>query len=86
MATKRGSEAARAFGQRARDRRHALGRTQEQVAADAGIHWSYIGQIERGTRNLTLDNILRLAVGLQIDPGDLIRGMRPSEEDGPPQA
>ncbi|MBL7491553.1 helix-turn-helix transcriptional regulator [Frankia sp. AgB1.9] len=81
MATKRGSEAAQAFGQRVRDRRHALGKTQEQVAADAGIHWSYIGQIERGIRNLTLDNILKLAVGLQIDPGELVKGLRPSANE-----
>ena len=34
-----------------------------------GLHWTYIGQIERGERNLTAKNVLRLERGLAIGPG-----------------
>ena len=62
-----------AFGQRLRAQRHAAGLTQEALAAQAGLHWTYIGQIERGERNLTLKNILRLAEGLGVGPAVLVQ-------------
>ena len=48
--------------------------TQEALADAAGLHWTYIGQIERGERNLTVKNVLRLERGLGIGPGDLTKG------------
>jgi transcriptional regulator with XRE-family HTH domain len=70
------SSAARAFGDRVRVRRHALGKSQEQLADDCGLHWTYIGQVERGRRNLSLHNILKIAAGLRIDPAELVRGLQ----------
>jgi transcriptional regulator with XRE-family HTH domain len=64
-----------AFGAALRARRQAAGLTQEALADAAGLHWTYIGQIERGTRNLTYKNILRLAHGLGVPPGELFEGM-----------
>lgn len=61
-----------AFGARVRAHRNAAGLTQEALAHQAGLHWTYIGQIERGERNLTLKNILRLAEGLAVRPGVLL--------------
>ena len=61
-----------ALGLRLRALREAAGMTQEQLAAAAGLHWTYVGQIERGTRNLTYRNILRLAHGLGTTAPDLI--------------
>src|SRR2546430_1824164 len=52
------SAAAGEFGQRIRARRTQLGKSQEQLARDSSLHWSYVGQVERGQRNLTLHNIL----------------------------
>lgn len=63
------------FGQRVRARRQALGWSQERLAEEAGIHWTYLGQIERGRRNVTLHNILRLAQGLGCNPAELIDGL-----------
>lgn len=60
------------FGARVRAHRNAAGLTQEALAHQAGLHWTYIGQIERGERNLTLKNILRLAEGLDVRPGALL--------------
>lgn len=69
------SPAARAFGQRVRARRQELGKSQEQLAEDCGLHWTYVGQVERGRRNISLHNILKIAGGLAIDPGELVQGL-----------
>lgn len=69
------SEATRTFGERVRERRHALGLSQEALADGTALHWSYLGQVERGQTNLTLHNILRLAAALDVDPGELVRGL-----------
>jgi transcriptional regulator with XRE-family HTH domain len=73
------SPATRTFGQRVRARRHQLGWSQEQLAHTCGLHWTFIGQVERGRRNVALHNILKLAAGLDIDPGELVRGLRAPE-------
>jgi transcriptional regulator with XRE-family HTH domain len=74
------SAAAKCFGERVRARRHELGRSQEQLADDCGLHWTFVGQVERGRRNLSLHNILKIAAGLQVDPGDLVRGLQAPEK------
>lgn len=54
-----------------------LGLTQEEIAERSGLHVSYIAQVERGERNLSLTNILRVADALDLDPGDLVTGLKP---------
>jgi transcriptional regulator with XRE-family HTH domain len=71
------STATRTFGQRVRARRHELEMSQEALAASAGLHWTFVGQVERGRRNLTLHNILKLAAALKLDPSDLVQGLKP---------
>ena len=44
---------------------------QEQLAHEAGLDRSYVGQVERGERNITLDNIHRLAEALRLVPATL---------------
>jgi transcriptional regulator with XRE-family HTH domain len=66
------SEATATFGRRVRARREELGLTQEGLADVVGLHWTFVGQVERGRRNISLHNILRLAAGLEIDAGDLV--------------
>ncbi|OGD73998.1 MAG: hypothetical protein A2Y64_06050 [Candidatus Coatesbacteria bacterium RBG_13_66_14] len=56
-----------ALGVTVRRHRQRLGLSQEQLAKRAGLHRTYIGSIERGERNITLVNILRLAQGLEMD-------------------
>jgi transcriptional regulator with XRE-family HTH domain len=53
------------FGTAIKFRREALGLTQEDLADLARLHRTYISDIERGTRNLSLVNIERLALALQ---------------------
>lgn len=45
--------------------------TQEKLAELAGIHRNYVGEVERGLRNIALDNICALADALEVSPGDL---------------
>jgi transcriptional regulator with XRE-family HTH domain len=61
-----------AFGRRLFQQREKAGMTQEALAHAAGLHWTYVGQIERGERNLTYKNVLKLARGLGIEPSELM--------------
>lgn len=49
-----------------KSRREVLGLTQEELAHRAKTHRTYLSDVERGTRNLSLINIERLAVALEI--------------------
>ena len=51
--------------------RERLGISQEELAHRAGIHRTYVGDIERGGRNPGLVNICRLAEALEIRPSEL---------------
>ncbi len=46
--------------------------SQEELATLADRHWTYIGQVERGKRNVTLTTILALAEALEVEPADLL--------------
>lgn len=63
------------FGRRVRERRNELGLSQEQFAERAGVHWTYVGQVERGRSNVTLHTTLRFAGALGIDAGALVAGL-----------
>ena len=69
------SDATQTFGERVRSRRNDLGLSQEQLADQCGLHWTYVGSVERGRRNISLHNILKIAAGLRIDPGVLVQGL-----------
>lgn len=71
------SAAAGTFGSRVRARRQQLGLSQEAAADRCHVHWTFLGQVERGQRNLSLHNILKLAHGLDIDPAELVAGLTP---------
>ncbi len=75
------SPATRAFGERVRARRQALGLSQEALADNSGIHWTFLGQVERGRRNLNLHNLLKIANGLGVDPAELVQGLRPPDSE-----
>ena len=65
----------RAFGQRVRALRDARGWSQEEAEHHCGLHWTYIGQVERGERNLTLLSIQKIAKGFKLELAELFKGL-----------
>ena len=59
----------KALGRRIREERLKLNLTQEKLAEDVDLSMAYIGQIERGERSLTLDNLVAVAnrLGVTVD-------------------
>ena len=64
------------FGSRLRQLRDERGYSQEELAERANLHRNYIGGIERGERNVALENIVKLAKALSVKPGDLFSDFR----------
>ena len=60
-----------AFGRRVRSLRVAHGLSQEELAERAGLHRTYVSSLERGQRNVGLDNVHALARALEVAPADL---------------
>lgn len=60
------------FGAEIRTRRLALGLSQEDLADRSTLHRNYIGGVERGERNVSLKNILKLAQALAVSPSELL--------------
>jgi transcriptional regulator with XRE-family HTH domain len=63
------------FGLHVRKVRLAAGLTQEQFAARAGLDRTYISLVERGKRNPSLTNLLRLAFAAGVDLSILVKGL-----------
>jgi transcriptional regulator with XRE-family HTH domain len=66
------------FGTAVEFRREELGLTQEDLAEKAGIHRTYLSDVERGTRNLSLVNIEKLAAALKITMSKLFESVEQS--------
>ena len=66
MSDRRDADIRIRFGQAVRKRRQELGISQEDLAALAGMHRTYLGDIERGKRNVALVNVERLAAALNV--------------------
>jgi transcriptional regulator with XRE-family HTH domain len=59
------------FGDAVRARREQLGLTQEDLADKAGIHRTYLSDVERGSRNVSLVNIERIGIALSLTLAEL---------------
>lgn len=53
--------------------RAARGLSQEELAYECGINRTYLSSVERAERNISVDNIARIAKGLQVDPWKLLK-------------
>ena len=60
------------FGERLRQLRKQKDLSQEQLAAKADLHRTYISDIERGARNVSLQNIEKIAKALGMNTKDLM--------------
>lgn len=63
------------FGRIVRERRTAKSLTQEELAYRAGMSVPYLSDIERGRSAPSLAMLVDLAVGLEMHPADLLRGL-----------
>jgi len=61
-----------AFGKRVREMRKSKGISQERLAEMAGIDRSYMGNIERGEKNITLKKAYEICDALEIDIKNLV--------------
>lgn len=52
--------------------RLACSLSQEELASRAGLHRTYVSSVERGLRNVTIDNVFALADALGVSPAELI--------------
>ena len=75
MASKKESELQSAFGDAVRKSRIAMGLSQEKLAEHAHIHRTYIGDVERGLRNVALVNMYRISAALDTPLSALISSM-----------
>ncbi|HEY5328292.1 MAG TPA: helix-turn-helix transcriptional regulator [Acidobacteriaceae bacterium] len=64
------------LGATVRELRAGLGISQEVLAEHCDLHRTYIGGIERGERNVSLENIVRLARALKVLPGTLLERIK----------
>lgn len=60
------------FGKTLRERRLANGLSQEGLAELADLHFTYVSSVERGERNISLENMARLAKALNCHIKDLV--------------
>ncbi|OEH86556.1 hypothetical protein BHU72_13180 [Desulfuribacillus stibiiarsenatis] len=60
------------FGETVKEHRNQLGLSQERLAELCNLHRTYIGAVERGERNVSLKNIVRIASALGITSSELL--------------
>jgi transcriptional regulator with XRE-family HTH domain len=73
------------LGERIRAARKAVGLTQEGLALEADLDRSYVGEIERGQRNLSFEKLFAIALVVDSEIGVLCRGL-PLPHEKPPGA
>ena len=69
------SEIAKHIGNRIRNYRMQLGYSQERLAEISGCHPTYIGQVERGEKNPTLESIEKIASALKVSMSKLFENL-----------
>ena len=74
-------EIAKAVGQRIRNYRTKSGLSQEKLAELSGCHPTYIGQLERGEKNATIESIDKIATALNISMSKLFEQLG-GQDDG----
>jgi len=59
------------FGKRVKELRKAKKMSQEELGERVGLHYTYVGGVERGERNISLESIEKIAKGLEVNIGEL---------------
>ncbi len=71
------------LGRVIREARRKKGYSQESFADAVGLHRTYVGGVERGERNVSLHNLVRIASALDCSLSGLIRAAESESMDGP---
>lgn len=74
------------IGQRIRNYRIGNKQSQEELAERSGLHPTYIGQVERGEKNATLESISKIATGLGVSLAALFENIEDAAADEPSYA
>lgn len=64
------------IGKKIRDARKAKGFSQEDFAAAAELGRTYMGRIERGEQNISIQNLVKIALALRVELAELIPSLR----------
>lgn len=72
------SEIAKIIGERLRTIRKEQGLSQESLAERAELHNTYISQVERGEKNLTLETLEKILIALDVTFEDVFHLLQPS--------
>jgi len=64
------------LGENIRNARHLLKISQEELAFRSMLHRTYISSVERGERNISFLNLLKISKALEISPSNLIEGIK----------
>lgn len=64
------------LGARIQKLRLEKGLSQEELAFEAGLHRTYISHVERGSRNITVIGLCKIAKGLKIQPADILQNIK----------
>ena len=75
------SDIARVLGQRIRNHRTAKGWSQEKLAELSGCHATYIGQLERGEKNATIESVSKISAALNVSLSRLFEKLGTEAED-----
>jgi XRE family transcriptional regulator, regulator of sulfur utilization len=65
----------RRLGENIRAQRKQLGLSQERLAERAELHPVYVGRVERGEENVSIDSLMRIAKALKVTLHDLVTGI-----------
>lgn len=63
------------LGKKIADLRRKQGFSQEGFAHECQLHRSYMGAVERGEKNITIQGLIRITRGLKISLGELFKGV-----------
>jgi len=63
------------LGENIRTHRRKMGWSQEKLAEKSDLHHNYIGDIERGEENVSVDALMRIAMALKLRLNELVNGL-----------
>ncbi len=74
------------FGVKLSERRRLLGLSQAELAKEAGIHRTYVSDVENGKRNFSLATLFALSASLELSMTQLVAKAEPTTTPEQPQS